>query len=121
MHMCVCFIRRPVGAGWVRDGYRIQRLMLLHLGVPWKLVPARMCSKKCLACTAPRVLSCAYAEHGNIHTDIRVHAYICMYTYGNARMRVRMRLDVLRSPRTCGYTFCVANMPTLLKHHVTPF
>ena len=34
-----------------------------------------------------------------------------MYTYGNARMRVRMRLDVFRSPRTCGYTFCVANMP----------
>ena len=57
----------------------------------------------------------ACAEHG--HTDIRVHAYIRMYTYGNARTRVRMRLDVLRSPRTCGYTFCVANIHPAL--HVT--
>lgn len=40
-----------------------------------------------------------------------------MYTYGNARTRVRMRLDVLRSPRTCGYTFCVANIHPAL--HVT--
>ena len=44
-----------------------------------------------------------------------------MYTYGNARMLVSMRLDVLRSPRTCGYTFCVANMVAFLKHHVTRF